>query len=149
MTERQLQYRTGSLLVSSHLLVITAVIGFRFANGFSTDEFTTLLALVTPVFSGYTASFVAFVVAHRHATVDASKPVTTTFVVLTWLLPVVLSLLILAAIALKAFNRVFTDFEDFKRFLILLESVLSGYIGTLIYTLFPHRTVPASANARR
>ena len=148
MTERQLKYKVGMALVLSHVAIILVIISFRFANGFNTDEFTTLLALVTPMFSGYTASIIAFVVTDRHVAADTSQPVTSVFVALTLLLPLLLAGLTIVAIAVKAYNLVFTDFEDFKRFLIALESIFAVYVGMLIYALFPRQNVSEPSDAK-
>jgi membrane-associated protease RseP (regulator of RpoE activity) len=148
MTERQLKYGAGMALILSHVAIILMIIGFRFVNGFNTDEFTTLLALVTPMFSGYTASIIAFVVTDRHVSADTSQPVTGAFIALTLLLPLLLAGLTVVAIAVKAYNLVFTDFEDCKRFLIALESIFAVYVGMLIYALFPRQDISEPSSAK-
>jgi hypothetical protein len=144
MTERQLKYRVGIALVMSYITIILVIVVLRFINGFSTDEFTTLLGLVAPMFSGFTASILAFIVTDRNVSEDTSKPVTGAFILLTLLLPLLFAGLTILAIVLKAFNLAFSDFEDFKRVLIALESMFSVNVGILIYSLFPKKNVPAS-----
>ena len=70
MTERQLKYSCGLLLVTSHLALIFFVIWLYFKNGFSIDEFTTVLAVITPMFAGYTTSILAVVIAERRLLKD-------------------------------------------------------------------------------
>lgn len=144
MTERQLKYRAGTVLVLSHLGVLLLIIVLRLMNGFNGDEFTTLLALVTPMFSGYSTAIIAFIVMDRHVTEDKSQKVTLTFVIMTLLIPTVLAIIVAVSIWIKAHNLAFADFEDFKRFLIALESIFAVYVGMLIYALFPRQTVDAA-----
>ncbi len=145
MTEQKLKGRVGITLIASHLAIIVLAVVLRLMNGFTGDEFTTLFAIVTPMFAGYTTAIVASLIAERHVKEDHSKEVTTAFVVITLLLPLVLAVIVAIAIWLKAYSLAFSDFEDFKRFLITIESIFAVYVGMLIYTLFPRQKAPSEA----
>ena len=140
MTENRLKRRLGVFLVSSHLGTLFVAIFAKLIGGLSADEFTTVLAVIAPMFAGYTSAVVAYFVEHRHITADSSRKITSTFAWLSLVLPAVLAVLIILSIILKSLNLGFVDFEDMKRFLIAMESLLAAYIGTIVFTLFPRST---------
>jgi hypothetical protein len=111
-----------------------------FENGFSIDEYTTVLAILTPVFAGYTTSILAFIVNDAEVRTDDSPRVSGIFSFLSFALPSVLITALGLSVTLKAFNEVFGNFEDFKRFLLLMESLFAGYAGMFVYSLFEKRT---------
>ncbi|WP_431113229.1 hypothetical protein [Variovorax paradoxus] len=139
MTERQLKYRAGLFLIASHVgLVIFAIILF-FNKGFNIDEFTTVMAVITPVFTGYTTSIVAFIIKDAKTMEDTSARVSGAYVGLSFGMPALLVVMVAVAVGMKAFNYVFANFEDFKRFLLLLESLFAAYAGMFVYSLFERK----------
>jgi hypothetical protein len=136
MTERQLKYSCGLLLVTSHLALIFFVIWLYFKNGFSIDEFTTVLAVITPMFAGYTTSILAVVIAERRLLKDKTPKVTVVYMALSFIFPVIFVGMLFVAVFLKARNEVFPDFETFKRFLLILESIFAAYVGMFVYSMF-------------
>lgn len=147
MSERQLKYRAGLFLIGSHVgLVIFAIILF-FNRGFDIDEFTTVMAVITPVFAGYTTSIIAFIIKDARTTEDTSAQVSRAYVALSFGMPSLLIIMLAVAIGMKAFNSVFANFEDFKRFLLLMESLFAAYAGMFVYSLFEQR--PPENHTRR
>jgi len=144
MTENKLKRRLGLFLVASHLCVLFSAIISKLVGGLSVDEFTTVLAVVTPMFAGFTGAVIAFFVENRHVATDSSPKITRTFSNLALLLPGVLVALTIMSIFLKSINVGFSDFEDMKRFLIAMESLLAAYISTIVFTLFPKSPAQAS-----
>ena len=136
MTQRKLRYRLGFFLVGSHLFLIGLAIALYFMRGFSIDEFTTVVAIVAPVFAGYTTSIVAFIIKEANVLKDTSAPVNSAYAAMSFAMPSVIVLVLALSIWLKANNRVFDNFEDFKRFLLLVESLFAGYAGMFVYSLF-------------
>jgi len=136
MTEQSLKYTAGLLLIASHLGLLIYTIILFFQNGFNMEELTTVMAIITPVFAGYTTSIVAFIIKNAKSGVDTTQIVNWPYIVLTLTLPIILLTLLATAISLKAHNHVFQNFEDFKRFLLLGESLFASYVGMFIYSLF-------------
>jgi hypothetical protein len=136
MTERTLKYAAGFFLVASHLGLLSYVIALFFLNGFNIDEFTTVMAVITPVFAGYTTSIVAFIIKEAKVLKDDTASVNLAYVILTFVMPLFLVVVLALAIGFKAHNRVFSNFEDFKRFLLLAESLFAAYVGMFVFSLF-------------
>ncbi|WP_244808736.1 hypothetical protein [Caballeronia zhejiangensis] len=137
MTERKLKYRLGIFLVASHFALVLLCLTLYAEAAFRVDELTTLLAIIIPMVSGYSASVVTFFVSDRHNFVDETKQVTPTFASLSFAIPLVLVALIGVSILAKAYNMVFANFEDFKRILLLTESLFAVYAGIFVHSLFP------------
>jgi len=135
MTDAQLRTRIGLFWVFAHFGVILTIIGCFFLRGFEFDQLTTLLAIVVPMFAGVTTVIIRYFAQHRHAH-PKGKPVNAAFVTLTWMLPVLFVLLILATIILRATNRAFDDFDQAKLFLTALEALYVTYTGYLLAPLF-------------
>jgi hypothetical protein len=136
MTERQLRYRSGGFLIALHLIILLSLVIVRLLGGFDGKQFTTLLGLVMPMFSGYTSAIIAFSVKDRHITQDETPMVTAFYSSLLFVFPGVLSGIVLVAIWLQAFGRAFDNFEDFKLFVMTFESVFAVYVGIVVYSLF-------------
>lgn len=136
MTERSLKYTAGIFLIASHIGLASYAILLFFQNGYNMDELTTIMAIVTPVFAGFTTSIIAFIIKNSKVTQDTTEVVNVPYIVLTLLLPLLLVTALAAAIGLKAHNMAFANFEDFKRFLLLMESLFAAYVGMFVYSLF-------------
>ena len=140
MTERTLKYSLGFFLIGSHFGLLICCIVLYFLNGFNIDEFTTVIAIIAPVFAGYTTSIIAFIIKEARQLSDKTPKVTGAYSFLSFLIPCLLVTIFGVATVLKAFNKVFDDFEDFKRFLILVESLFAAYVGMFVYSLFEKQT---------
>lgn len=136
MTEGNLKYTVGIFLIASHIGLICYAMALFFQNGYNMDELTTVMAVVTPVFAGYTTSIIAFIIKNSKATQDTTVLVNLPYIILTLALPALLVGVIAIAIGLKAHNQAFANFEDFKRFLLLVESLFAAYVGMFVYSLF-------------
>jgi hypothetical protein len=150
MTETQLKYAIGISMICANLFVLLEIVTLYFLHGFDFDQFGTLLGIVLPMFSGYTASIVAFFISDRTSALDNSEKVTTTYAVLTAVFPLLFVLLISFAILVQSLNRVFSNFSEFRGFLTLIESAFATYLGMLIYSLFKElRGTPKKTSAAR
>jgi hypothetical protein len=140
LTERKLKYSLGVFLISSHFSLLLCATVLYFVNGFSIDEFTTIVAIIAPIFAGYTTSVLAFFIKEAHVLEDQTSRVTTTYSALSFAIPIVLVSMFAVAMALKVFNKAFASFEDFKRFVMLVESLFGAYVGMFVYSLFEKHT---------
>lgn len=136
MTEKELKYKVGMFLVLANLIVILTIATLRFMWGVDGEQFTTLLAVTIPMFSGYSTSIIAFIVSDRYELTDNTKVVSFAFSILSFAFPITFVTLILVATILQANSLVFSNFEDFKSFLLAIESTFATYIGYFIYSMF-------------
>jgi len=141
VTERQLRYRAGVFLIVLHVCVLLSIVFLRFLGGFERQEFTTLMGVVTPMFSGYTSAIIAFIVRDRHVSVDTSDRVTGVYSGLLFALPTLLVVVVLTAMWLQAYKRAFENFEDFKTFVMTFESAFAVYVSVVIYALFEPKSL--------
>jgi hypothetical protein len=147
MRERTLKYATGCYLVLSHLLLIGLGIFLYFKGGFSTDEFTTILAVITPASAGYTTSVIAFIISEARVIRKKSPRVNMVYVAFSFLMPTIMVVIVGLSLWFKANNQIFDNFEDFKRFLLLMESLFAGYAGMFVYSLFEKKPAAGTVQA--
>jgi hypothetical protein len=147
MTERQLKYRAGIFLIFVHVVILSLAIAMFFVHGFDLNEFTTLFGIILPMFAGYTTSVIAFLIKDRYAQSDQTQPVTNTYAMLFFLFPGLFSIVIAASIWCQAHTIVFRNFDDFKNFIITIESAFAVYIGLVVYSLFHKQLAGAPRRA--
>jgi len=140
MTERKLKYVSGLFLIFTHLFIMGEIIVMRFLNGFDGPEFSTIFGIIIPMFSGYTAAIIAFFIKDRHNFKDTTSRVNAIYVSLFLLLPFIFSSIVAIAIWLQAHNQAFENFEDFKSFVMTIESAFAIYVGMFVYSLFQKQT---------
>ena len=102
MTENSTRYLIGWLLVILHFVVILLAIGLFVAGGFNFDQLTTMLAIIVPMFAGYTTSIISFLTKDRYTVEDRSRKVRNTFVILSFVLPVIFAILIAGSVVLQS-----------------------------------------------
>lgn len=136
MTERTLKYRVGWFLVLVHVAVLLLVLGLYVAGGFDFDQLTTICAIIVPMFAGYTTSITAFIVNDRFVGDDTSRPVSGSFVAMSFAFPALFALVISGAVLLQASALTFKNFEQFKQALILVEGLFAVYAGRFVYAMF-------------
>lgn len=135
--EKKFKYSIGLYLIFAHLVVIVSLIVLRIIGGFETDEFTTIIGIVTPMFAGFTTSVIMFIINDRYnVNVNPNVNISPAFRFLSYLFPFLFTLSILTAIWLQGYNKAFSNFEDFKSFILVMESLFATYSGYFIYTLF-------------
>ena len=67
---------------------------------------------------------------------DKTDKVSMVYTVMAFTMPLLLVVIVGLSVYLKAHNKVFANFEDFKRFLLLIESLFAAYTGMFVYSLF-------------
>ena len=128
-------------LISAHLSVIASLIILRILGGFEKDEFTTIIGIVTPMFAGFTTSVIMFFINDRYnVAVNPNINISVAFRFLSYLFPTLFTISILTAVWLQGYKKAFTDFEDFKQFVLVMESLFAAYSGYFVYTLFDKKT---------
>ena len=147
MTERVLKYSVGLFIVFAHFGLLSYLVVLYGLGGFTIDEFTTVLAVVTPVFAGHTATILGFIVGEAKVVEDRTTRMNVAYVCVNFAIPLLLVSILGAGIWAKAHNRVFTNFEELKRFLLLVESVFAVYVGILVNSLYGTRQKGAASRS--
>lgn len=135
--EKKFKYSIGLFLIFSHLSVIFSIILLRILVGYDKDEFTTIIGIVTPMFAGFTTAIITFIIKDRYnVQSDNNINVSFAFRLLSYLFPTLFTISILVSTWLEGYNKAFKDFEDFKAFILIMESLFATYSGYFVYTLF-------------
>jgi ABC-type sulfate transport system permease component len=102
-----------------------------------------------PVFSAYTAAVLPFIVRDKNVLTDTSPQVTRAYAGLLFIVPTILATVRMAAISLQAFRKAFENFEDFKIFLMTVESAFAVYANTLVFAIFNRPQDTARTDRRK
>ncbi|MEL6169868.1 MAG: hypothetical protein AAFR35_14360 [Pseudomonadota bacterium] len=140
MSEIKIRETLGVLIVIYHFGLIGALSYFWYTGGFSFDEFTTTLAILIPVLSGYVAGVVSYFSKKRFVRTDRSRMVSRVFIGLSIFFPSALTLSVGFIMYSYAYGSVFSDFEQFKLTFAAIEGVFATYLATTANSLF--RTAP-------
>lgn len=140
MSERKLKTQVALFIIILNVAVLSLVNICFYKGGFDPDEFTTVLAVVGPMFACYTIAAMRYLVNERYIREGNSPRVTMSYAILSFAVPSAFAVAIAGALLLQARGGIngsgFTNFEQFKRILLILETAFSAYIGQLIYTMF-------------
>jgi hypothetical protein len=137
------------LMIASHLLTFFWLLVLYFLGGFAFDDLTTSIALLMPLFAGFTTMIVKDAIAEA---TPGSAPVRTrklpwSFGFLTLAFCGSFATYLLAIVTLKGFNVGFSSFDQFKVLLGASETAFGVYVGYLMPTLFAqggHRVPPGT-----
>jgi hypothetical protein len=134
--EPSLRALVGILLVLSQLSLIVLTLVPWGRRRFLFEEARTTLELVTPVFVVYTTAIFKYVYAKRFAARTQGRRISFTFTFLSCLVPVVFVGALVATILTKAAGAVFTDMEEFKTTIEIIQTSFAVYLRMTISTLF-------------
>jgi succinate dehydrogenase/fumarate reductase cytochrome b subunit len=81
----------------------------------------------------------------RYTMDDSTQRVTGVFSFLFFVFPALFALVMAASIWAQAMSAVFRNFEEFKTFIMTIESAFAVYIGLFVYSLFQKQTVAKRA----
>lgn len=136
MTENSLKITVGLSVVLAYFSLIILVIILWVMGGFMFDEMTTTTALIFPMFGVYTSAIINYILENRKIVDDKSDVVTKASLFISFFLPCVFIVGLCSIILLKAQYSAFSDFEQFKVALGVLQTAFGVYMGLLLTTLF-------------
>jgi hypothetical protein len=142
MTERQLKVRLGVALIASHFGIFILILILFAAGGFKFEDVTTMVAIIVPMFAGYSTSVTTFIVNDRHNIEDKSAPVNAVYARMSFVFPLAFTAIITAAITAQSLGAVFRDFEQFKQALVLIEATFAIYVARFVYSMFERPKSP-------
>jgi len=145
MTEISLKRTLGMTLIAAHFASLLLAVALFFGGGLTFEQLTTTVAIIAPMFAGFTTQAITFFADSRLRRDDHSSPITWEYALLGFAFPLILSVLIWVSMVAQAYGKVFLDFEQFKLALVLFEGMFASYAAKLLTPLF-HST---NANRRK
>ena len=136
MTEQQLKNHIGVYIIVANLCLVILTLAVYFAGGFLYEEMTTTIALLVPMFSIYTTAIIKFIIENRTTLKDRSRNVSTTYRLVSWLIPICFTMYLGSIIMLKALNFGFSSFEQFKGLMLISETMFGAYVGLILGAMF-------------
>lgn len=137
MKERQLAGCIGISFIISHFVIFILVVGLWALGGMDFEEMITSTSVILPLFTGYTTLVLGYIWTNRTQQSNAAEPSLTRLAVFSaFFFTFVFVLLIAGAILAKSFNFAFKSFEQFKIFLLVVETFFAGYASFIVKSLF-------------
>lgn len=138
MTESQLKNYIGIFIMLSHFFIILLLIflGIRRVGGFSFEEMTTAIALISPMFSLYTTAIIKYVMSNKVYKKLKEKRLSKIYIFISFFLPILFIASLILIIILKAFNIAFSEFEEFKIMLGVNQTAFGAYTALVLSSLF-------------
>jgi hypothetical protein len=147
ISEYKVRMSIAYLMLVAHFSVIVLVIVMFFYGGYSFSEMTTTVGILGPLFAGYTSAIVAYIIKHKSESEDTSRNVNPVFAGLAFATPVIFTGLLVFCTILKAHNIGFSNYDQFRTTISILEGAFAVYVGQFIHSLFEGRS-EQSARAR-
>lgn len=136
MTEGAAKVRVGLFMIGSHFFVILLAITLAITGAFSTDELTTVLGFVGPLFAGYSSLIISFIIKHKNEASYGDESVNPAYAFLSFAVPAVFVFAVVVLLLLKAFNYGIADFQSLKVLIGSIEAAFGVYVGQFIYSMF-------------
>lgn len=138
MTERTLRNLMSIFLILSHVSILGLVLVLFVLGGLEQSEFSTSLAIITPMLAALTGLAVSYIInaKKKPARNEASPMLSGIYVVATLLLPLLFVAAVATLVILKATNYGRLTFEQFKLALTGTETIFGAYTGKLLASLF-------------
>jgi hypothetical protein len=133
---RKHKIAVGLFLSGSHFSILILILVFWSINGFLFDEMVTAIGLIGPLFAGYTSAIFAYIIDEAEAISTPDAPVSLPFRIASFAAPIIFVLTVGGAVVLWSFKIGFTDFEQFKILVGILEGAFGIYVGQFIYSMF-------------
>jgi hypothetical protein len=135
MTLYAVKINLGLLVIFGKLSVVILILAVHFINkGFLTEELTTTIGLVTPIFASSVTAIVAYFLKDNFQK-DRDTLVAGPRVFITFLFPVLLTAYLISMILLKI-NYQFNSFENFKAMFIIGETSFGIYFAQIMKKYF-------------
>jgi hypothetical protein len=106
------------------------------AGGFKFEDLTTTVAIIVPMFAGYSTAVTTFIINDRHNRNTRSPRVSSVYTKMSFAFPLAFTLILASAIFAQSFGLVFKEFEQFKLALVLIEGTFAVYVGRFVYSMF-------------
>lgn len=136
MNESVLRNKISKFILVSNGILFVTIIALYLFSGFLADEFTVLIAMISPVTAVYIGALVKYAVENKNVIENEfnDRPVSQLYVTISyWSIPFhFISIFLL--INLKAFNLI--TFADLKIGFSIIETFFGVYVGYIVSSLF-------------
>lgn len=135
MRIHSLRSAVGSLMLVTHVVAIMMLTYFFFIDAFFFSQYTTLVAIVSPVLGVYSVAYLN----HVRRTYMGGAPrsaVKLEFAIIVLVSCAVLSLSVITLIYMKGFSIVQISFEETKGLIAVFEVVFGGIASRLYFFLY-------------
>lgn len=136
MTEGTIKSLVGVGVVLGYLGIVVLTIILYFFGGFLFDELTTIIALIVPMFGIYCSAIIKYITTNRGAKRKKTIEITRVYALISVIFPSVFIFSLGVIIVLKACNLAFSNFDQFKMTLGLLQTAFGVYMGLILAEMF-------------
>jgi len=126
----------GLFMIGSHFFIILMVMVAWLAGGFLFTEMVTAVGLIAPLFAGYTTVIIGFINDNREALPRSDTEVTESYKVVSFALPALFAFVTGASVVMWALRIGFSEFDQFKILVGMIQGIFGVYVGQLIYGMF-------------
>jgi hypothetical protein len=136
MSESILRNKISRFILISNAVLFVTIITLYLFNGFLPDEFSVLIALISPVTAVYIGALVKYAIENKNVIEGEikEKPVNQLYVTISyWSIPFHFVSIFLI-INLKAINLL--TFEELKIAFSIIETFFGVYVGYIVSSLF-------------
>ena len=129
--------QVGSFVVAGHFIILLSIIIAWVKHGFLFEEMVTALGLIGPLFAGYTTVIFSHIIEHaQDPKAQTNEDLSFVYRAASFLVPAVFIAVVGASVYMWANKIGFTEFEQFKILVGLLEGAFGVYVGQFIYSMF-------------
>ncbi|MCA9744425.1 MAG: hypothetical protein H6695_13490 [Deferribacteres bacterium] len=141
MTRARLRNSLGIILILGHFGILSLLVLGFIKERFLFTEFTTSIALIFPMFAGYTTAIVRFILQNPENKKTKEINLTGMYAFISFFFPMLLIFSCGGLILLKGNVKALTNFENFKIALAILETIFASYVGLVVTPLFKEKGV--------
>ena len=150
MKQYVLKSIASSIILIRHFSIIILILVMYFRSGFAFLEATSTISIYLPITSVYTSAIVKDITVNREIDQRTQKTYSLGFVIISCTITLMF-IVYLTIIIVKAYNLGIADFDQFKTFLVLGETIFAAYIGQIVHAMFTagstEVTEPSGASA--
>ena len=136
MKESRLKNSVSFFIIGFHFGIILLTICLWAIGGFLFEEMTTTVALIIPMFSIYTTAVIKHIIATKSINNIKNKNISSAYVFLTFFILSFYVISLISMIFLKSFNIAFSNFEQFKVMLGVIQTAFGAYVGLILSSMF-------------
>lgn len=134
LDEATFKKRIFYLICSIKILVIFRLVYHWSTGGFTNDQFQGTAALLAPALAAYISVMLADYLRQHHSDISYPKYISGPLVTFSYWLFLIYFISLLLFIEMKVSGRL--SFTQMNFWLALVESVLGGYIGQIVFSFF-------------
>ncbi|GJM31690.1 MAG: hypothetical protein DHS20C18_06910 [Saprospiraceae bacterium] len=139
LDEATFKKRIFYLLIAIKFLVLLRLVYHWSTGGFTNDQFQATAALLTPTLAAYISVMLADYLRQQRIGIQPPRYISGPLVTFSiWLFPIY-AIMLLLFIELKAKSSI--TFSQMNLWLALVESILGGYIGQIVFDFFRRQDV--------